>query len=100
MTTITTKFLGPTNNRGARYKAFDDDGHNTTLYIDHALNSEQNHNRAAIALCKKMGWEGPLFSGDISKGQKVYIFYDYSNVIEVPLDHDMRVVCDETANLG
>lgn len=50
---ITTKFIGPTNTRGSRVKAFLPSGLSVTLSWDHALNSEENHARAAKACVQK-----------------------------------------------
>lgn len=63
MVSIETKFIGPTNNHGSRYKAWvpEDIGHDKTprsitLESDHTLGSEQNHYRVARALIAKLGW--------------------------------------------
>jgi len=53
---ILTKYLGPTNYRGSRVKAYTEDWH-ITLSWDHALNSDENHAAAALALCKQQGWD-------------------------------------------
>ena len=50
MKAIETKFLGPTNNRGSRVKAFDCHGNHRTLSWDSSLDSMQNHVNAAKAL--------------------------------------------------
>lgn len=52
---IVTKFIGPTNYKGSRVKATADAG-SITLHWDDALNSEDNHERAALALVLKFGW--------------------------------------------
>jgi hypothetical protein len=55
---ITTRFLGPTNHRGSRVKARCQAG---SLFWswDHAHDPEQNHDDAANALARKLGWIGP-----------------------------------------
>lgn len=73
MKAIITKFHGPTNTKGARYSAFDSDRNRVIVSIDYALSSEQNHDRAALALCQKLGWTGELCSGGIRSGN-VYVF--------------------------
>ena len=55
MQAITTKFYGPTNCRGARYKASCEAG-SITLSQDYAIGSEENHVRVARALIEKLGW--------------------------------------------
>ena len=52
---IQTKFLGPTNTRGARVKAIADAG-SITVSWDHRLNIQDNHRAAAVALARKFGW--------------------------------------------
>lgn len=60
---IVTKFHGPTNFKGARISASDDDGNRVSVDYDDALNSGPNHAKAANALCEKMEWEGTLVQG-------------------------------------
>jgi hypothetical protein len=55
MQAITTRFIGPTNSRGARYKATCEAG-SITLGCDYALDSEGNHIRAAQSLIARLGW--------------------------------------------
>ena len=51
---IVTKFLGPTNSRGARIVARAQAG-KITVSWDHSLNVDANHTAAARALAEKMG---------------------------------------------
>ena len=51
---IVTKFLGPTNNRGSRVKAIIPSGRSVTLHWDHALDSSENHLRAAAKAYEKL----------------------------------------------
>lgn len=73
---ITTKYLGPSNVRGARVKASAEAG-SVTLSWNHALNSDENHRKAAEALRDKMGWNtdgyGELHGGGLP-GQSGYAF--------------------------
>lgn len=62
MQAIVTKYLGPTNYRGARVKATCDAG-SVTLSWDHALNPEGNHRVAANHLAFVNGWIGPSCPG-------------------------------------
>jgi hypothetical protein len=52
---IVTKFLGPTNFRGARVKATAQAG-SVTIGWDDALDTDANHTAAATALANKFGW--------------------------------------------
>lgn len=63
MKAIFTKYLGPSNVRGSRCKAYDGDNNQVTLSWDCALNSEDMHRAAAYALKNKMGWKGELITG-------------------------------------
>ena len=60
---ITTKYLGPTNHKGARVRARNAAGHTVTLGWDHGLESKQNHIEAAKALAMKLGWESDRWYG-------------------------------------
>lgn len=75
MKAISTKYIGPTNFRGARVKASANDGDlkppSITISWDHALNSEENHLAAAQALAWKMEWAGRWVGGSTVKG---YVF--------------------------
>lgn len=52
---ITTRYLGPTNTRGARVKATCEAGTHTVPY-DPALSAFENHAAAARALVAILGW--------------------------------------------
>jgi hypothetical protein len=78
MQAIVTKYLGPTNNRGARVKATADAG-SITVSWDHALNADDNHESAAVALRAKLGWNddayGKLVGGGLPDGTgNCYVF--------------------------
>jgi hypothetical protein len=65
---IETRFLGPTNYRGSRVKAWSGE-HSIVVPWDHALNAGENHERAASALALKLGWEGDwILFGSTDKG--------------------------------
>lgn len=55
---IFTKYLGPTNTRGGRIKAWAKSGGklSVTISYPHELSQSQAHASAAIALCNKMQW--------------------------------------------
>lgn len=65
---IQTRYIGPTNFRGARVKAQADAGALVVSW-DHALNAEGNHRAAAEALRTKLGWNaehyGCLIGGSL-----------------------------------
>ena len=64
MQAIVTKFIGPTNTRGARIKATAYAG-SITLSWDYALGTTGNHRAAALALADKFKW---LDHSDLSEG--------------------------------
>ena len=47
---IQTKYIGPTNHRGSRVSAKDDNGNRVTIHWLSELNIEQNHSNAAQQL--------------------------------------------------
>lgn len=55
---ILTRYLGPTNTRGSRVKATTGSGVSVTLDWDHELDADENHARAAVALCVRR-WAMP-----------------------------------------
>ena len=68
---IETRYLGPTNTKGARIKAIAWAGSIIVPY-DHALNYEDAHKAAADALIAKMGWAGKFAQGGNVKGDGYY----------------------------
>lgn len=56
---IVTKYHGPTDNRGSRVSATAEAGR-VYLEWDYELNTEQNHQRAALALSRKFKWSPNL----------------------------------------
>lgn len=68
---IETKYLGPTNTKGARIKAtaWAD---SVTLRYDYALDAQGNHKAAADALIAKLGWTGTFAQGGNVKGDGYY----------------------------
>lgn len=59
---IKTKYLGPTNYRGARVKASYAAG-SIVINWDYELNVEQNHEKAVKSLIKELGWTGKWVGG-------------------------------------
>jgi len=70
---ITTKYLGPTDFRGSRIKASDEDGNSITIPYPHELSGEAVYRKAAEALQQKMGWRGTLICGSLKNGY-VFVF--------------------------
>ena len=66
---ITTKFLGPTNSRGARIKASCQAG-SITVPWDHSLDSSLCHAKAVKALIEKLGlsWGNKFTVGSDNDG--------------------------------
>ena len=69
MIAILTKYLGPTNSRGSRIKAYtSNEGQSITISYDYALDGEALHRKAAQALMDKMNWPNKLVAGGIEGG--------------------------------
>lgn len=71
MKAIVTKYHGPTNTRGSRITASDEDSNKITISYPYELSGEAVHRAAAQALCDKMGWRGMLVGGSLKHG---YVF--------------------------
>jgi len=71
MKAIFTKYHGPTNYKGSRISAADEDGNKVTISYPHELSGEAVHRKAAEALCAKMHWHGALIGGSHKRG---YVF--------------------------
>ena len=83
MKAIVTKYHGPTNTRGARISADDGDGNRATISANGSMRPEDNHFRAAEALCLKMGWAGKLVRGSLPTGY-VFVWLDGRDTFTVP----------------
>ena len=75
MKAIECKYYGPTNTRGSKIVASDSDGNKIAIPYPHELSGTDVYARAAIALCRKMGWKGTLVSGGLKKSE-VFCFVD------------------------
>jgi hypothetical protein len=90
---ILTKYIGPTNSRGSRVKAVQSGWHSDkrtnsiTLHWDDALNSDQNHAKAAKALADRLGWNGRYTCGSLgAQSDFAYVFViDDETAFEVQL---------------
>lgn len=70
---IVTKYLPPSNYRGARVKATAAAG-SVTVHWDYGLSDNQNHAKAAEELARKFGWTGRYVGGGMPKGDgNVYV---------------------------
>lgn len=67
---IETKFLGPTNSRGARIRVKAQAGRMTVPW-DHAFDPQENHYAAALAFAGKRGWYGRISGGTWPPGRWV-----------------------------
>jgi hypothetical protein len=73
MKAIQVKYLGCTNHRPSRWKAFVEGGAFCVRSYDHALNPEENARTAAIALMRKLGWDYQLSEpGGLPNGDYVF----------------------------
>jgi hypothetical protein len=68
MKAIETRYVGPTNTRGARIIATDSDNNRVSIPYPHELSGEAVHLKAAEALRDKMGWTGNLIAGGTKRG--------------------------------
>lgn len=75
MKAIQTKYMGPTNVRGARIKATDNDGNSVTIPYPHELSGEDVHRAAADKLVRKMKWgTGDDLCGGVLKDGYAFVF--------------------------
>ena len=82
MVAITVKYNGATSTRGTRYSATATSNKKRVIISSYdALNVEENKDKAALELCKKMNWTGNLVKGETSEGT-VYVFdVDFARVV-------------------
>lgn len=96
MVAILTKYIGPTNHRGSRVKAYTDQGrHSTSVTIswDDALNPDQNHRMAALTLAEKMAWVGQWVCGGTEKGYAfICVERSYGDGFTVRSDGKVKLV--------
>lgn len=66
---IVTKYLGPTNHRGARIKATIASGAKAyTMPYNYELDTDDNHAAAAHELAQRLGWGGEYIGGHTATG--------------------------------
>jgi hypothetical protein len=86
MQAITVKFLGPTNTRGARWKATCD-ARSLTVSQDYALNPMANAMRVAKLLAAKLAWAGTWYGGHLPNSNPhgyVFVHASSSEEFEIP----------------
>lgn len=71
METIITKYLGPTNFRGARIIATSETGKRITREYNYGMGTVRNHSVVAAELARKLGMTGELLAGSTKTG---YVF--------------------------
>lgn len=86
MRAIHTKFLGPTDTRGARVKAYSSDGRSVTVSFDSGLGEVERHFAAARAFAEKHFAYAPdtdrMVYGDSADGRG-YVFCFPQSTVEV-----------------
>ena len=78
---ITTKFLGPTNNRGARIKA-SCAGESVTISYPYEVSGVDCHLRAVMELAKKVDFTGEMIIEGTDCG---YMFISTAGVMKVTI---------------
>ncbi len=81
MTTIITRYVGPTNRRGARIIA--DAGMKRRVSVSFDYAARNPHQVAALALCAKFDWKGTLVEGGMEHG-RAYVFLDDDAIVNIP----------------
>ena len=79
---IETKYLPPTNHRGARVSARCDIKR-VEIPWEYELNAAENHALAACALAKTLGWDMPTHLASTQKGY-VAVYSDGLSYINLP----------------
>lgn len=88
MQAIMTKYLGPTDYRGSRIKAYTESGQTLTIDYPHERNMGADaHSVAALALVKRLGWRGDLIAGATDTGY-VFVFADSERYPSPVTDED------------
>jgi hypothetical protein len=65
---IVTKYLAPTNNKGARVQAKSDQGEKVIIPWEHALSSFQNHEEAVKQLVARITYKGDVIISNYENG--------------------------------
>lgn len=72
MEAIQTRYLAPTNTRGARIKAWAQTG-SITIPYPHELSGQAVHRAAALDLADKYGWKGQYLGGQLPNGDYAFV---------------------------
>lgn len=72
---IFTKYLGPTNRRPSRIKAYDTEGFSAFVSKSEFSTDQEATEAAVQKLCAKMKWTGTLVSGGTKEGN-VFVFVE------------------------
>lgn len=84
MQAIETKFLGPTNTKGARIKASAQSG-SVTIPFEYGTSTDGRHDLAVIALVNKLGWWGVWARGGKADGTgNVYVCISRPDSMRTP----------------
>lgn len=73
---ILTKYLPPTNSRGARIKATSASGLSVTIPYEYELSGVDLHAVAVKKLCEKLNWSGELVAGGTDVGYAFVFIVD------------------------
>ena len=77
MQALQTRYLSPTNSRGARIKAWSAAG-SITIPYPHELSGQACHRKAAETLADKFGWNTPFYGamlgGCLANGDYVFVW--------------------------
>lgn len=68
MQSIATKYIGPSNCKGARIKAIASGGAYVFEPYHHEYDPDRNHREAVRKLCHKLGWKGHMVAGATTDG--------------------------------
>ncbi len=81
MQAIQTRYIGPTNTRGSRIKAYSEAfPRGVTVPFDYSLSTEARHDAAARAFIVSKGWHGAWVRGGSPDGRGyVYVFLSRDN---------------------
>ena len=73
MKAIQVKYIGPTNTKPSRWKAFVEGGSSLTASYDYSLDAEDNARSVAIALMVKLNWTSQITGSGVLPNQD-YVF--------------------------
>lgn len=80
---IQVKYLGPTNSKGSRVKAWSFSKKSITIAIDHSKDLEENAREAAIQLLSKLEWQGSWVSGSLPNNDYCFVCIDLNTPLQV-----------------